>query len=124
MLIPELLSASPAHLDLIGEVDFHRSDVDGPGYTMGKYQARSGPGNGHMLPGQLALKQVGKAVCVCSSQRAVASATRPVGTGAGGQSGRPLLLWLVNLRSILLGRIHLLALPCQSGSTAEGYYRI
>jgi hypothetical protein len=55
-----------------------------------------------MLPGQLALWQVGKVVCVYSSQRAVAS--RPVGTVAGGQSGRPRLLWLVNLRSNLLDR--------------------
>ncbi len=83
--MPGSLSGSPAHLDLIGEVDFHRSDIDGPGYTVGKYQARSDPGNGHMLPVQLALWQVGKAVCVCSSQRTVASATRPVGTEAGGQ---------------------------------------
>ncbi len=30
--------------DLISEVDFHRSDVDGPGYTVGKYQARWVPG--------------------------------------------------------------------------------
>jgi hypothetical protein len=85
------LSASPAQFDLIGGVDFHRSDVDGPGYTVGKYQARSDPEIGHLLPGQLALRQVarGKAVCVHSSHRAVAPATRPVSTGAGGQSGRP-----------------------------------
>ena len=75
--------------DIIDDVDFHRSDVDGPGYTVRKYQARSGPGNGRMLPGQLALWQVGKVVCVCSSLRSVTSAARPVGTVAGGQSCRP-----------------------------------
>ncbi len=78
--------------DLIGDVDFHRSYVDGPGYTVGKYQARSDPGIGHRLPGQLALWQVGKVVYVCSSLRLVALAARPVGTVAGGQSGRPSFL--------------------------------
>ncbi len=75
--------------DLIDYVDFHQSDVDGPGYTVGKFQARSDPGNGRMLPGQLALWQVGKVVCVYSGLRLVASAARPVGTVAGGQSCRP-----------------------------------
>ncbi len=78
--------------DLIDDVDFHWSYVDGQGYTVGKYQAQSGPGNGHMLPGQLALWQVGKVVCVCSSLRLVASAARSVGTVAGGQSGQPRFL--------------------------------
>ncbi len=76
-----------------------------------------------MLPGQLALWQMGKVVCVCTSQRAVASAARPVGTVAGGQSGRPRLLWLVNSRSILLGRLYLLALPCLSGSMTGCKFR-
>ena len=41
-------------------------------------------------------------------------AARPVGTDADGQSGRPRLLWLVNLRSVILGRIHLIGI-CHSG---------
>ena len=36
----------PSSFDLIGEVAFHRSDVDGPGYIVGKYQARWNPGSG------------------------------------------------------------------------------
>jgi hypothetical protein len=73
--------------------------------------------NGRMLPGQLALWQVGNVVYVRSSLGLVASAARPVGTVAGGQSCRPLGPVTGQPEVYHIGQgLHLVDLSCLGGS--------
>ncbi len=75
--------------DLIGDVDFHRSDVYGPGNTVGKYQARSDPGNGHILPGLRVGTVAGGQSSLCQLQSEVSGVGRQASWHCGRWAKRP-----------------------------------